>query len=48
MNESELAALLDGRRFTGRAGDQVRTFLAGDVAAALADHEPADEAAVRV
>ncbi|HLO68325.1 MAG TPA: adenylosuccinate lyase [Holophaga sp.] len=48
MNESELAALLDGRRFTGRAGEQVRTFLAGEVAAALADHEPADEATVRV
>jgi adenylosuccinate lyase len=48
MNESELAALLDASRFTGRAGDQVRQFLAGPVAAALKDHAPADEAAVRV
>ncbi len=48
MTELELAALLDARRFTGRAGEQVRTFLAGPVAAALAGHLPADEAAVRV
>jgi adenylosuccinate lyase len=48
MTEPELTALLDARRFTGRAGDQVRTFLAGPVAAALAGHVPADEAAVRV
>jgi adenylosuccinate lyase len=48
MTEAELAALLDGRRFTGRAGDQVRAFLAREVAAALADHEPSPEAAVRV
>lgn len=48
MNEAELAALLDAARFTGRAGDQVRQFLAGPVAAALKDHAPADEAAVRV
>lgn len=48
MNETELAALLDARRFTGRAGDQVRQFLAGPVAAALADHTPAEQAAVRV
>jgi len=48
MNESELAALLDARRFTGRAGEQVRAFLAGPVAGALKDHRPADEAAVRV
>lgn len=48
MTESELASLLDARRFTGRAGDQVRAFLAGPVAAALKDHVPADAAAVRV
>ena len=48
MTEAELVALLDAKRFTGRAGDQVRQFLAGPVAAALRDHVPADEAAVRV
>ena len=48
MTEAELAALLDARRFTGRAGDQVRQFLAGPVAQALKDHVPADSAAVRV
>jgi len=48
MNESELTGLLDARRFTGRAGEQVRAFLARDVAAALADHMPADAASVRV
>ena len=48
MNESELTGLLDARRFTGRAGEQVRAFLARDVAAALADHTPADAASVRV
>ena len=48
MSEADLTALLDARRFTGRAGDQVRQFLAGPVAAALQNHAPADEAAVRV
>lgn len=48
MTETELAALLDASRFTGRAGEQVRQFLAGPVAQALKDHVPADEAAVRV
>lgn len=48
MTEAELAGLLDARRFTGRAGDQVRQFLAGPVAAALETHAPADEATVRV
>ncbi len=48
MNEAELAALLDASRFTGRAGEQVRHFLAGPVAAALKDHVPAGETAVRV
>jgi adenylosuccinate lyase len=48
MNEAELAAMLDAARFTGRAADQTAAFLAGPVAAALKDHQPADEAAVRV
>ena len=48
MTEAELAALLDAGRFTGRAGEQVRQFLAGPVAAALKDHTPAEEASVRV
>ncbi len=48
MTEPELAALLDARRFTGRAGEQVRHFLAGPVALALKGHEPAAAAAVRV
>jgi len=48
MNEAELTALLDASRFTGRAGEQVRQFLAGPVAAAMKGHAPADEAAVRV
>ncbi len=48
MNEAELTALLDMKRFTGRAADQVAEFLAGPVKAALKGHQPADEAAVRV
>ena len=48
MNEAELTALLDARRFTGRAAEQVRQFLAGPVAAVLKDRVPADESAVRV
>ena len=48
MTEAELAAMLDAARFTGRAADQTAAFLAGPVAAALKDHKPADEAAVRV
>ncbi|MBK9797415.1 MAG: adenylosuccinate lyase [Holophagaceae bacterium] len=48
MTEADLAGLLDARRFTGRAGEQVRQFLAGPVAAALADHVPGDEATIRV
>jgi adenylosuccinate lyase len=48
MTEAELAALLDAHRFTGRAGEQVRQFLAGPVAAALKKHAPAAEAAIRV
>ncbi len=48
MNEAELAALLDSRRFTGRAGDQVRAFLAREVAAALRDHAAVEAEGVRV
>ena len=48
MSEAELAALLDPVRFTGRAGDQVRRFLSGEVAAALAGYRPGQAAAVRV
>ena len=48
MDEAELTALLDARRFTGRAGEQVRQFLAGPVAEALKGHQPADAAVVRV
>jgi adenylosuccinate lyase len=48
MNEQELTALLDARRFTGRASDQVASFLANDVKQALKNHTPAGEAAVRV
>ncbi|MFN8011406.1 MAG: adenylosuccinate lyase [Holophagaceae bacterium] len=48
MTEAELAALLDSKRFTGRAGDQVRAFLAREVAAALQDHAPAQAEGVRV
>jgi adenylosuccinate lyase len=48
MTEADLSTLLDARRFTGRAGEQVRQFLAGPVAEALKQHTPADEAAIRV
>jgi len=48
MDASELANLLDPARFTGRAGDQVRRFLAGPVAAALAGYRPLQPAPVRV
>jgi adenylosuccinate lyase len=48
MNEAELTKLLDAKRFTGRASDQVAEFLAGPVKAALKDHRAADEEAVRV
>jgi adenylosuccinate lyase len=48
MTEPELTALLDAKRFTGRAAEQVQQFLAGPVAAALKNHVPADEATVRV
>lgn len=48
MTEPELAGLLDSKRFTGRAGDQVRAFLAKEVAVALQDHVPAQAEGVRV
>lgn len=48
MNEAELTALLDMKRFTGRAADQVADFLAGPVKAALKGHRAADEESVRV
>jgi len=48
MNETELRELLDARRFTGRAAEQVRAFLGRDVAAALKDHRPSERAEVRV
>ena len=48
MTEAELTAMLDARRFTGRAGEQVRQFLAGPVAAALGDHVPVEVATIRV
>ncbi|MBK8791701.1 MAG: adenylosuccinate lyase [Holophaga sp.] len=48
MTEAELTAMLDARRFTGRAGEQVRAFLGKDVAAALAGHRAAEVAEVRV
>lgn len=48
MDATELAALLDAQRFTGRAAEQVEAFLRDHVRPALLDHLPADEAAVRV
>ena len=48
MTETELAALLDPTRFTGRAGEQVRQFLSNEIAAALKGHQSAEAVAVRV
>jgi hypothetical protein len=48
MTEPELAALLDSTRFTGRAGAQVRAFLAKEVAAALQGHTTSQAEGVRV
>lgn len=48
MTEAELAALLDGQRFTGRAADQVHAFLAGEVTRALQGHQSSAAEAVRV
>lgn len=48
MTEAELVALLDAPRFTGRAAEQVRHFLAKEVAAALKDQKKIEAADVRV
>lgn len=48
MNEAELTSLLDAKRFTGRASDQVTAFMREHVHPALADHHPADVSEVRV
>jgi adenylosuccinate lyase len=48
MTEAELVALLDAQRFTGRAAEQVASFIAGPVAQALKGHEAGDGAEVRV
>ncbi len=48
MTEAELSNLLDARRFTGRAAEQVRMFLAREVAEALKGHAMTDGAEVRV
>ena len=48
MNEAELAALLDPKRFTGRAGEQVRAFLANEVKIALSGHVLTATAEIRV
>ena len=47
-SEAELTALLDARRFTGRAAAQVEAFLSGEVAEALKDHRAAEAAEIRV
>ncbi len=48
MDEAELKAMLDARRFTGRAEEQVKAFLAREVASALKGHRAAEAAEVRV
>ena len=48
MTEAELRAMLDARRFTGRAAEQVGAFLAREVAGALEGHGAAEAAEVRV
>ncbi len=48
MSEAELVDMLDARRFTGRAADQVKAFLSCEVAAALQGHRAAEIAEVRV
>jgi len=48
MNEVELAELLDAQRFTGRAAEQVKTFLAREVAGALKGYKATETAEVRV
>jgi len=48
MTEDELTDLLDAKRFTGKAADQVETFLDGLVKEALKDHKDGGAAEVRV
>lgn len=48
MNEAEITAVLDPKRFTGRAGDQVKAFLECEVAAALKDRATVEAAEIRV
>ncbi|MDR1840603.1 MAG: adenylosuccinate lyase [Holophagales bacterium] len=48
MTEIELNALLNARRFTGRAEDQVTAFIAGPVTQALKGHSAGDGDEVRV
>ena len=48
MTERELAALLDAKRFTGRAADQVAAFINGPVAQALKGHSVGGGDEVRV
>ena len=48
MGEAELRDLLDARRFTGRASEQVGAFLGREVASALENHHPSASAEVRV
>jgi adenylosuccinate lyase len=48
MTEDELKTLLDAKRFTGRAADQVTAFLEGPVKEALRDHKASHAEEVRV
>jgi adenylosuccinate lyase len=48
MTEDELTRLLDAKRFTGRAADQVGAFLDSSVKEALKDHKAGGAVEVRV
>jgi adenylosuccinate lyase len=48
MTEDELTSLLDAKRFTGRAADQVEAFLNGPVKEVLKNHRDGNVAEVRV
>ncbi len=48
MNEGELLSVLDPHRFTGRAGEQVRAFLATEVGPVLSGHVPTAIAPINV
>jgi adenylosuccinate lyase len=48
MTEAELAALLDARRFTGRAAEQVRFFLVSETAKALKNHRASENVGLSV